>query len=132
MQPQLFPVTITRTGGIAGFHDLIVVQESGVTTVTGKLGAPRTLVLLPDVLHRLTELLGRLSEPPEPADEPTETTRVSDRMTVEVTTGTSSGPVPLGEGQRPDARLVTDLINDVTSGPPYTLGTETTGDSDRP
>ena len=39
-QPTVFPLTITRTGGIAGFRDVLVVAGDGMVSVTRK-GKPR-------------------------------------------------------------------------------------------
>jgi len=33
-QSSVFPLTITRVGGVAGFHDVLVVTSDGVVSVT--------------------------------------------------------------------------------------------------
>src|SRR5665811_4546 len=39
-QPAVFPLTVTRTGGIAGFRDVLVVAGDGLVSVTRKGQAP--------------------------------------------------------------------------------------------
>jgi hypothetical protein len=51
-QPTVFPVTITRTGGIAGFQDVVVVANDGQVSVTRK-GQQRQCRLTPDAVERL-------------------------------------------------------------------------------
>ena len=53
-QPAVFPLTITRTGGIAGFRDVLVVAGDGLVAVTRKGQAPRRCQLTRTALSRLT------------------------------------------------------------------------------
>lgn len=53
-QPAVFPLTITRTGGIAGFRDVLVVAGDGLVSVTRKGQAPRRCQLTRTALARLT------------------------------------------------------------------------------
>jgi hypothetical protein len=52
-QPTVFPVTITRTGGIAGFQDVVVVAGDGQVSVTRKGQQQRHCQLTPDAVERL-------------------------------------------------------------------------------
>jgi hypothetical protein len=52
--PPVFPVTVTRTGGIAGFRDRVVVARDGLVSITGKAQAARQCRLTPDAIQRLT------------------------------------------------------------------------------
>jgi hypothetical protein len=52
-QPTVFPVTITRTGGIAGFQDVVVVAGDGQVSVTRKGQQQRRCQLTPGAVERL-------------------------------------------------------------------------------
>lgn len=52
-QPAVFPVTITRTGGIAGFHDVVVVADDGLVSITRKGQQQRHCRLTPEAVGRL-------------------------------------------------------------------------------
>jgi hypothetical protein len=52
-QPSVFPLTITRTGGIAGFHDVLVVTADGLVSVTPKGKALRRCRLTSEAAGRL-------------------------------------------------------------------------------
>jgi len=52
-QPAVFPVTITRTGGIAGFQDVVVVADDGQVSVTRKGQQQRHCRLTPEAVEQL-------------------------------------------------------------------------------
>ena len=52
-QRAVFPLTITRTGGIAGFQDVVVVAVDGLVSVTRK-AQQRHCQLTPEAVERLT------------------------------------------------------------------------------
>jgi len=52
--PSVFPLTITRTGGIAGFQDVLMVDSEGLVTVTQKAQVRRQCRLTPEATRRLT------------------------------------------------------------------------------
>ena len=52
--PAVFPLTITRTGGIAGFRDVLVVAGDGLVSITRKGQTPRRCQLTRTALSRLT------------------------------------------------------------------------------
>ncbi len=111
---EVFPVTLTRVGGIAGFDDTITVQASGATTVAGKLGAPRTCTLTPIAVARLQAALRALARG-VPDAKPSG--RISDRMTVSVSTP-MAGRISLGDGHGQESEVVAELLADLTGGQP--------------
>ena len=50
---EVFPVTITRTGGIAGFEDVLVVAGDGQVSVTHKGQQQRHCRVTPETVNRL-------------------------------------------------------------------------------
>jgi hypothetical protein len=50
---EVFPVTITRTGGIAGFQDVLVVAGDGQVSVTDKSQQQRRCRITPEAVNRL-------------------------------------------------------------------------------
>jgi len=52
--PAVFPVTITRSGGIAGFQDVLVVAGDGVVSMTRKGHSQRRCQLSPTALSQVT------------------------------------------------------------------------------
>lgn len=52
--PAFFPLTVTRSGGVAGFRDVLVVAADGLVTVTRKGQAQRRCRLGPAAAERLT------------------------------------------------------------------------------
>ena len=49
----VFPLTITRTGGIAGFQDVLVVAGNGRVSITHRGQPQRHCQLTPEAVHRL-------------------------------------------------------------------------------
>jgi hypothetical protein len=49
----VFPLTVTRTGGIAGFQDVLVVADNGLVSVTRKGQQQRHCQLTPEAVERL-------------------------------------------------------------------------------
>ena len=52
--PEVFPLTVTRTGGFAGFQDVLVVAADGLVSVTRKGQQQRHCQLTPEAVNRLT------------------------------------------------------------------------------
>jgi hypothetical protein len=52
--PGVFPLTVTRTGGIAGFQDRLVVTGDGLVSFSRKGQKPRQCRLTPAVAQKLT------------------------------------------------------------------------------
>ena len=62
-QPPVFPLTITRTGGVAGFHDVLVVASDGLVSVTQKGKAQRQCRLTPEAAKRVTTAASQMPWP---------------------------------------------------------------------
>lgn len=109
---SVFPVTLTRVGGVAGFNDRVVVQVSGATGVSTRSGARPGCTLTPAALAGLDRAVRELDANPPTA--PTSTGRVSDRMAVTVTWTRPDGSGILGEAAGDEVGAVTGLLDDVT------------------
>lgn len=59
-RPAIFPLTITRTGGVAGFQDVLVVTGDGLVSVTRKGQEPRRCRLTPDAVKSLASAAARV------------------------------------------------------------------------
>jgi hypothetical protein len=114
-QPAVFPVTITRSGGIAGFRDTLVVNGDGLVSLTRKGQKPRRCQLTPTVARRLTTAASTVPwSRVTPAD-----TRASfpDDM-VTTMQSPAGGPVRLEDPQAgTTGQLFLELLNDVGNGP---------------
>jgi hypothetical protein len=118
-QAQVFPLTITRAGGVAGFRDVLVVNRDGLVSVTRAGQKPRQCQLTAGVTQQLT---AAMSSVVWPSATPTSThPAFPDEM---VTTMASPGVSPL-RAQDPQAgpagRLVLELLNDINDGPAGSL-----------
>ena len=111
----VFPVTMTRTGGIAGFQDVVVVTRDGQVSLTSRGQERRQCRLTPEAADRLrtaasqvpwarlTPSSGRPSFP--------------DDMVVMVRSP-AGGPVRLEDPKVGAAgRVFQELLNDVSAGP---------------
>lgn len=56
---QAFPITVTRSGGLAGYADTIVIQESGAVAVSTKAGQS-TCTLAATLLEPLRTVAGQV------------------------------------------------------------------------
>jgi hypothetical protein len=114
-QPAVFPVTITRTGGIAGFGDVLVVAGDGLVSVTRKGHTPRRCQLTPAAVQRLTTSASTVTwSRITPAN-----TRASfpDDM-VTTMSSPAGGPVRLEDPQAGAAgQLFLELLHDLNDGP---------------
>jgi hypothetical protein len=108
----LFPLTITRTGGIAGFQDRLVVAGDGLVTVSRAGQRPRRCRLTRPALTRLAASAARVPWSTLPAEsrEPS----FPDDMVTSVQSR-AGGPVALDDPRVAGGRrgLVT-LLNDLT------------------
>jgi len=110
----VFPLTISRTGGIAGFRDVLVVTGDGLVMVTQKGRAPWTCRLAPDAATRL-----RLAatEVPWPRLTPAGTTPSFPDDLVTTVQSPAGGPVRLQDPLLGDGGTVfNELVNDVQGG----------------
>ena len=118
-QARVFPLTITRTGGIAGFRDVLVVNGDGLVSVTRSGRQPRQCRLTAGVTQQLTAAVSSLAWPT--ATSATTHPAFPDDM---VTTMTKPGVGPLRADDPqagPAGRLVLELVNDINDGPAASL-----------
>ena len=85
---QVFPITVERRGGIAGFRDKIVIAADGTATVTHKTGGPQTCRVDADLMKQIVVAAGLVTWAGRPSDATTPPSRVSDQMWVTVSSGT--------------------------------------------
>ena len=117
-----FPVTISRTGGIAGFNDRVVVDTGGATTVTSKRGAAGGCTLSADTLVRL---LAAVTSAPKVANSSTTGPRIADEMFTTLEAPTTGGAVRLSDAPSTDLAVVGEILADVTgASPAYRLCTK--------
>ena len=114
-QPAVFHLTITRTGGIAGFRDVLVVSGNGLVSVTHKGQKPRRCQLTPETVKRLATAA---SQVPWSRITPASTNpSFPDNMTTTVQSP-AGGPVPLEDPQAGRAGLIFhELLNDLNASP---------------
>ena len=110
----LFPLTISRIGGIAGFRDVLVVAEDGIVSVTRKGQRTRRCQLTPAALARLTTAASRV--PWSRLTPATTSPSFPDDMvsTLQAPTGP---PVRMEDPRAGSGRAVfAELLNDLTGG----------------
>jgi hypothetical protein len=111
----LFPLTVTRTGGIAGFQDKLVIAGDGLVTVSRGGQTPRRCRLKGPVLERLTTAAARVpwSEIKPASREPS----FPDDMVTTVQSR-AGGPVALEDPRvAPGREELIALLNDLTGAP---------------
>lgn len=113
-QPSVFPVTITRTGGIAGFHDVLVVSGDGLVSVTQKGKAQWRCQLTPEALKQLTTAASTV---PWPRLTPNSTSASFPDDLVTMVVSPAGGPIRLEDPQAGAAGPVfNDLVSDLHGG----------------
>ena len=114
-QPAVFPLTVTRTGGIAGFRDVLVVAGDGMVSVTRKGQKPRRCQLTPAAIDRLTTAA---SQVPWSRITPASMHPSFPDDMVTAMQSPAGGPVRLEDPQAGKKRQVfIELLNDLNSGP---------------
>ena len=110
-----FPLTISRTGGIAGFSDVLVVTEGGRVSFTRKGRATRRCQLTPDAAERVTTAVSQV-----PWSRIT-TGRARPSFPDDLVTAVQSpagGPVRLDDPMAGKGRLaLTGLLDDLSDPP---------------
>jgi len=113
-QPSVFPLTITRVGGVAGFNDVLVVASDGLVSVTQKGKAQRQCRLTPEAAKRLTTAA---SQVPWPHLTPGKTAAAFPDDMVTLVLSPSGGPVRVEDPQVGAAGPIFDeLVNDLIGG----------------
>ena len=113
-QPSVFPLTITRVGGVAGFNDVLVVTSDGLVSVTQKGKAQRQCRLTPEAAKRLTTAA---SQVPWPHLTPGKTTAAFPDDLITMVLSPSGGPVRVEDPQVGAAGpIFNELVNDLIGG----------------
>lgn len=105
----LFPVTVRRTGGIAGVDDRAVVTATGDVTLSTRKGPAGSCRLSATDLEELADLAART----RPGRTPAVVDDISDAFHYEIES--RKGTTSFGTGDNP--RVVTDLIAAVGGNP---------------
>jgi hypothetical protein len=114
-QQPVFPLTVTRTGGIAGFQDRVVVAGDGLVTVTRKGVRTRRCQLTPAVAGQLTAAASRV---PWSRVTPASTRASFPDDLVSTMQSPAGGPVRLEDPQADlMGPLLLELLNDLNGGP---------------
>ena len=111
----LFPVTIMRTGGIAGFRDVLVVAGDDLVSVTRKGQKPQQCRLTPGAVWRLTTAA---SQVPWARVTPADTRPSFPDDLVTTVRSPAGGPFRLEDPQVGAGRHVfLELLGDLSGGP---------------
>jgi len=112
-QPTVFPLTITRIGGIAGFHDALIVNGDGLVSVTQKGRTPWQCRLTPVAAKRVATAAYAMPWPRLTGG--STSARFPDDL-VTLVQSPAGGPVRLEDPQTGTAGAIfNDLINDLHS-----------------
>ena len=112
---EVFPVTITRTGGIAGFQDVVVAGGDGLVSVTQKGQEQRHCRLTPEAVNRLRTAAAQV--PWSRITPDSGQARFPDDM-VTMVRSAAGGPIRL-EDPRVEAggNVFQELLTDLSVGP---------------
>jgi len=113
-QPSVFPLTITRVGGVGGFHDVLVVTGDGLVSVTQKGKTQRQCRLTPEAATRLTTAA---SQVPWTHITPGKTSAAFPDDLITMVLSPAGGPVRVEDPQVGAAGPVfNELVNDLNGG----------------
>jgi len=114
-QRAAFPLTITRTGGIAGFQDVLVVAGDGLVSVSHKGQKSQRCQLVPGAVERLTTAV---SQVPWSRITPGRTNPSYPDDMVTMVQSPAGGPVRLEDPQTGKAgQVFLELLNDLSGHP---------------
>jgi hypothetical protein len=114
--PEVFPLTVTRTGGIAGFQDRLVVTGDGLVSFSRKGQKPRQCRLTPAVAQKLTTAA---SSVPWSRVTPANTSASFPDDLVSIMASPAGGPVRLEDPQAgTTGQLLLGLLNDGPAASP--------------
>jgi hypothetical protein len=118
-QPVVFPLSVTRAGGIAGFRDLLVVTDDGLVSVNRKSQKPWQCRLTPTTLQRLRTAAAVL---PWSRIAPVNTRPAFPDDLVTIMQSPAGGPIRLEDPLAgPSGGLILLLLNDIGDGPAASL-----------
>ena len=113
-QTSVFPLTITRTGGVAGFHDVLVVASEGLVSVAQKGKTQRQCRLTPEATKRLTTAAAQV---PWTHITPGSTSASFPDDLITMVLSPAGGPVRVEDPQVGAAGPVfNELVNDLNGG----------------
>lgn len=113
-----FPLTIVRTGGVAGLKDTVVVQADGSTTVTSRTGTATTCRIGSAELAILSgEATAAVTAATTSVPDATPDHVIADAISTTLTAG-SRGPYTSVEPPDPAPAWVGGLLDDVTGPSP--------------
>ena len=110
----VFPLTVTQTGGIAGFQDVLVVADNGRVSVTHKGQQQRSCQLTPEAVEQVTTAA---SQVPWPRITPASTQPAFPDDMVSMVKSPAGGPVRLEDPSLGAAgKVFQELLADVSGG----------------
>ncbi len=112
---DIFPVVITRRGGIAGFSDRLTVQADGSARTSTRRGVGAPCRLTEAALKRLEQAVTGLAASPPPP--PTSTTRVSDELVTTVQTPAARQVLRLSDAPVGAVAVVGELVTELSTDP---------------
>jgi hypothetical protein len=107
-----FPMTVSRTGGIAGFRDRVVLQADGTATVTRRASSPQRCRVDIDLMEQIRASVDGVDWPVPGSSRATPPGKIADQMFVTVTSGRHSASLDdpgLGKLAAPLSRLLGDI-----------------------
>jgi hypothetical protein len=115
----LYPLTVTRSGGLAGFNDSLTVEADGRTTVTSKgAAAAGSCTIGPGALAELAKHVRTLAKPPSTRVATPDHIR-ADQVVIRLMSPGLTGVVRLPDPPTGDAgQFVNSLVADVTGANP--------------
>lgn len=115
----LYPLTVTRSGGVAGFNDSLTVEADGRTTATSKgAAAAGSCTIGPGALAELAKHVRTLAKPPSTRVATPDHIR-ADQVVIRLMSPGLTGVVRLPDPPTGDAsQFVNSLVADVTGANP--------------
>ncbi len=115
----VYPLTVTRNGGVAGFNDSLTVEADGRTTVTSKgAAAAGSCTIGPGALAELAKHVRTLAKPPSTRVATPDHIR-ADQVVIRLMSPGLTGVVRLPDPPTGDAsQFINSLVADVTGANP--------------
>jgi hypothetical protein len=113
-QRAVFPLAVTRTGGIAGFQDVLVVADNGLVSVTRKGQQQRHCQLTPEAVERVKTAA---SQVPWPRITPASTQPKFPDDMLSMVRSPAGGPVRLDDPRVGAAgKVFQEMLTDLSGG----------------
>jgi hypothetical protein len=107
-----FPITVSRTGGIAGFRDVVELQADGTATVSRKATPTQRCRVDPGLMEQIRASVEAVDWPAPGSSRATPPGKMSDQMFVTVTSGRHRASLDapgIGKLAGPLGRLLNDV-----------------------